>query len=246
MTTRKWPGASGRAKRGWSRLEVFAVDAPDVAPLAMTRSATAGWAWASMGSSSCGGGRKWKTVGGLGPDVRDGSRINHRQQISRASDWLDWSSLDQPAFGYSTRTWQTDEGLPDNVVEAITQTQDRVFMGRDPRGPARFDGMVVLTASRRALGRSATLPVTRAVPGPEEAVDRHRRGRGWARSAGRSSRVKVGLTALQVTASGPFSCEGKDGSSAGSAPPWADAVKAAAGITPEKRGCSRICCSKIG
>jgi ligand-binding sensor domain-containing protein/signal transduction histidine kinase len=74
-------------------------------------------------------------------DVNDSSVLNHRRQISNASDWLDWSSLDQPTFQYNSRTWQTDEGLPDNLVQAITQTLDGFLWVGTGHGLARFDGV---------------------------------------------------------------------------------------------------------
>ena len=67
--------------------------------------------------------------------------INHRRQISNASDWLDWSSLDQPTFQYNSRSWQTDEGLPHNLVQAITQTRDGFLWVGTREGLARFDGI---------------------------------------------------------------------------------------------------------
>lgn len=66
--------------------------------------------------------------------------INHRQQISKASDWLDWSSLDNPTFQYNSRTWHSDEGLPDNLVQAITQTPDGYLWVGTRSGLAQFDG----------------------------------------------------------------------------------------------------------
>jgi ligand-binding sensor domain-containing protein len=81
----------------------------------------------------------------LDPD--EPGRINHRRQISRASDWLDWSSLDQRTFRYTTRTWQTDEGLPANSVQAIAQTQDGYLWVGTSAGLARFDGLAFTAAN---------------------------------------------------------------------------------------------------
>ena len=66
--------------------------------------------------------------------------IRHRRQISSFSGWLDWSSLDYRTFQYHCRTWQTDEGLPDNLVQAITQTGDGFLWVGTRAGLARFDG----------------------------------------------------------------------------------------------------------
>lgn len=73
-------------------------------------------------------------------DPADRNIIHYRRQISSASDWLDWSSLDQPVFDYSLRSWQVDEGLPDNIVQAITQTADGFLWVGTRNGLARFDG----------------------------------------------------------------------------------------------------------
>jgi ligand-binding sensor domain-containing protein/signal transduction histidine kinase len=66
--------------------------------------------------------------------------IRYRRQIASASGWLDWASLDQPVFSYSLRSWQTDEGLPDNAVQAIAQTPDGFLWVGTHGGLARFDG----------------------------------------------------------------------------------------------------------
>lgn len=42
---------------------------------------------------------------------------------------------------WSTRYWQTDDGLPNNIVTAIAQTQDGCLWVGDPGGLARFDGI---------------------------------------------------------------------------------------------------------
>ncbi len=73
-------------------------------------------------------------------DATNSSVIYHRRQISHASDWLDWTTLDQPVFEYASRTWRVDEGLPDNQVQAITQTTDGYLWVGTRDGLARFDG----------------------------------------------------------------------------------------------------------
>jgi ligand-binding sensor domain-containing protein/signal transduction histidine kinase len=67
--------------------------------------------------------------------------VDHRRQISSASDWLDWASLDHPAFSYLARSWQISDGLPDNVVQAIAQTPDGFLWVGTRNGLAQFDGL---------------------------------------------------------------------------------------------------------
>src|SRR2546423_586365 len=43
---------------------------------------------------------------------------------------------------YSVRTWQTDDGLPQNSVHAITQTHDGYLWVGTHEGLARFDGIL--------------------------------------------------------------------------------------------------------
>jgi ligand-binding sensor domain-containing protein/signal transduction histidine kinase len=67
--------------------------------------------------------------------------LNHRRQISKSSGWLDWSRLEHPTFQYSSRTWQTDEGLPHNTVQAIAQGRDGYLWVGTHAGLARFNGL---------------------------------------------------------------------------------------------------------
>ena len=48
---------------------------------------------------------------------------------------------DELVAQYSSRTWQTDEGLPENQVQAITQTPDGYLWVGTRDGLARFDGI---------------------------------------------------------------------------------------------------------
>src|SRR5215831_783431 len=43
--------------------------------------------------------------------------------------------------GYSVKVWQTDEGLPQNSVWAITQTRDGYLWVGTQQGLVRFDGI---------------------------------------------------------------------------------------------------------
>ncbi len=101
-------------------------------------------AWASMGSTA----RPAPVIGQnedgdlevFITDLANPDQVIHRRQMGHASDWLDWSSLDRVSFQYSSRTWQTDEGLPNNQVQAITQTRDGYLWLGTLDGLARFDG----------------------------------------------------------------------------------------------------------
>ena len=131
------------------RMEVFAVASGDGTLLHRWETLTDGsdrWSrWASLGEAA----RPPVAVvanedGDLevfAQDRTNANVINHRRQISNASDWLDWSSLSRPNFEYSSRTWQTDEGLPNNVVQAIAQTRDGYLWVGTLEGLARFDGV---------------------------------------------------------------------------------------------------------
>src|SRR5665213_2010532 len=67
--------------------------------------------------------------------------VDHRRQISANSDWLDWFSMDRLPFAYASRLWQTDDGLPLNKVQAITQTRDGYLWVGTAGGLVRFDGI---------------------------------------------------------------------------------------------------------
>src|SRR5581483_2358805 len=47
----------------------------------------------------------------------------------------------EPGAEYSTRTWQVEDGLPNNFVSAITQSPDGYLWVGTREGLARFDGM---------------------------------------------------------------------------------------------------------
>lgn len=73
-------------------------------------------------------------------DAQDGVTLNHIRQIKANSDWLDWYNIEHLASPYSTFTFQTDQGLPHNVVRAIAQTPDGYLWVGTLAGLARFDG----------------------------------------------------------------------------------------------------------
>ncbi|HZV34546.1 MAG TPA: two-component regulator propeller domain-containing protein, partial [Verrucomicrobiae bacterium] len=51
------------------------------------------------------------------------------------------SASTNSAVQYSSRAWQTDEGLPQNTVQTIAQTRDGYLWVGTPGGLARFDGL---------------------------------------------------------------------------------------------------------
>ncbi|MEY2429741.1 MAG: hypothetical protein QOJ40_2626, partial [Verrucomicrobiota bacterium] len=131
------------------RLEVIAVSAENSDLLHRWETRTDGadqWsAWAPMGilaqSYPAAGQNEDGNLEVFAVDKTNRLVLNHKRQISRASEWLDWSSLDHSTFQYNSRTWQIDEGLPANVVQAITQTRDGYLWVGTPEGLARFDGV---------------------------------------------------------------------------------------------------------
>ena len=135
-------------KSGDGRLEVFAVEAGSGNLLHRWETMVRGedlWSpWAAMGiTAQPGPVVATNEDGDLELFARDKSEpdlIHHRRQISSASDWLDWTSLDDQTPQYYSRTWQSDEGLPDNLVQAITQTADGFLWVGTRSGLARFDG----------------------------------------------------------------------------------------------------------
>lgn len=74
-------------------------------------------------------------------DEQNASVVNHRRQIIANHDYLSWSSMDRSPLEYSQRVWQTDEGLPNNRVQAIAQTPDGYLWVGTFEGLARFNGL---------------------------------------------------------------------------------------------------------
>lgn len=153
---------------GDDRLEVMGVDAASGALLHRWETLVDGsdkWSgWASLGAAA----RPYPAVianedGDLEVFVEDPDEpgvINHRQQISSASDWLDWGSLDSTTFQYESRTWHSDEGLPDNLVQAIAQTPDGYLWVGTRAGLAQFDGDQFLTYNSRNTSQLGNSSIT--------------------------------------------------------------------------------------
>lgn len=135
-------------KTGSGRLEIFAVDNQNSALLHRWELSTNGadtWSrWVDFGQIC----QNFPAVGVnedgdleiFAVDKEDGKVIHHRRQISQANGWLDWSTLDYRTLQYGSRTWQIDEGLPGNQVQAIAQTHDGYLWVGTREGLARFDG----------------------------------------------------------------------------------------------------------
>ena len=150
-----WQGFSATAKPGLAlgqsadkRLELFVVNAADSMLMhrweLFTNTSDEWSKWTGMEEKS--GDAPAVTANEDGDlevfvtDPANHNTIRYRSQISGGSDWLDWASLDQPVFANACRSWQVDEGLPDNVVQAITQTTDGFLWVGTREGLARFDG----------------------------------------------------------------------------------------------------------
>ena len=55
---------------------------------------------------------------------------------------------------YRIRAWQTDDGLPQNSVYAITQTSDGYLWVGTREGLARFDGVRFVALGENEIGRA--------------------------------------------------------------------------------------------
>lgn len=131
------------------RLEVFAVNGPR--PDVMHRwqfhpNGSDGWSdwwslWGSVEPYPVLGRNSDGNLELFGIDSSHPSRVQHKRQISANKDWLDWFDMDQPVFPYASRTWQTEEGLPNNNVQALAQTPDGYLWVGTQAGLARFDGL---------------------------------------------------------------------------------------------------------
>ncbi len=56
-----------------------------------------------------------------------------------------------PLAGFRLDLWQTEQGLPENSVDAVTQTRDGYLWVGTQEGLARFDGVRFVTFSRRTV-----------------------------------------------------------------------------------------------
>jgi len=141
------PGLAA-AECGSSRLEVFAICMTNLMLMhrwEMYTNTSDIWSdWADLGEKSHDAPAVTVNSDGdlevFSVDESNQDVIHHRRQFSFGNDWLDWSSLDHPEFAWASRSWQVDEGLPDNLVQAITQTIDGFLWVGTRSGLARFDG----------------------------------------------------------------------------------------------------------
>jgi ligand-binding sensor domain-containing protein/signal transduction histidine kinase len=142
---------------GDGRLELFAADDKDSTLLHrwenLTNSSDIWSAWTPTGQSAAPcpalGENEDGNLEVFALDLTNAATIHHRRQICGGSDWLDWSSLDHGTYPYNSRTWQVDEGLPDNVVQALAQTADGYLWVGTREGLARFDGLQFATFNAR-------------------------------------------------------------------------------------------------
>lgn len=130
------------------RLEIFAVKKDDPAlqhRFELKRQVDNWLGWRDMDAdvqSAPAVGRNYDgTVEIFAPDARNASEVKHRRQIIANYHWLYWENMDELPAEYSPRIWQTDEGLPNNRVQAIAQTSDGFLWVGTLEGLARFDGM---------------------------------------------------------------------------------------------------------
>jgi ligand-binding sensor domain-containing protein/signal transduction histidine kinase len=103
-------------------------------------------------------------------DERNSSEVHHRRQIIANYHWLDWSSMDRPPLDYSARVWQTDEGLPNNRVQAIAQTPDGYLWVGTSEGLARFDGVEFKTYNDPSTPQLKNASITALCPDAEGAL----------------------------------------------------------------------------
>src|SRR5262245_13361167 len=60
-----------------------------------------------------------------------------------------WAASAAPSARHTVRTWKTDDGLPENVVLALTQTKDGYLWLGTLKGLVRFDGFGRTSADGR-------------------------------------------------------------------------------------------------
>lgn len=74
----------------------------------------------------------WPATAGAGDDLPPSGVVSGEDAVAR---------LAGSTFEYTARTWQSDEGLPNNYVRAIVQTPDGYLWVGTSAGLARFDGL---------------------------------------------------------------------------------------------------------
>lgn len=80
--------------------------------------------------------------------------------------------LQGPAFGasnfavqYAVRLWQTEDGLPQTSVQAVTQTRDGYLWVGTHQGLARFDGVRFVTFNERTVRQMRSSQITSLAEG---------------------------------------------------------------------------------
>jgi ligand-binding sensor domain-containing protein/signal transduction histidine kinase len=116
-------------------------------------------------------------------DERNGAEVIHRRQIVANYHWLYWSSMDRSPVGYSRRVWQTDEGLPNDRVQALAQTPDGFLWVGTFKGLARFDGVEFKTYNEANTPQLKSASITALLADAEGALWIGTEGGGLARLA---------------------------------------------------------------
>lgn len=143
--------AMGRNDDG--RIEIFTVDTTNnmiFHAFQKTPGATTNWARSTdMGATTLSYPAVGNNFEGLleifAVDPGHDEVLIHRRIIRGNLLWTDWVSLDHSRKQYMSRIWRTEDGLPDNRIQAIAQTRDGYLWIGTHGGLARFDGVLFST-----------------------------------------------------------------------------------------------------
>jgi ligand-binding sensor domain-containing protein/signal transduction histidine kinase len=81
-----------------------------------------------------------------------------------------WPGTVQSLDQYSSRVWQTDEGLPNNRVSALAQTADGFLWVGTFEGLARFDGIEFTTYNNANTPQLRNAPITSLCPAADGSI----------------------------------------------------------------------------
>lgn len=136
-------------------------------------------------------------------DSRVEDEVNHRRQIAGALNWTDWLNLDATTTQYTSRAWRTEDGLPDNRVQAIAQTRDGYLWVGTRNGLAKFDGAQFVPLDVKTIFGLTNSSITCLRASPDGALWIGSESEGLARLAGGQAvryTKKDGLAGDRVTA----------------------------------------------